>query len=288
MPTYRRRSIALIAACLAAACDAGLSSPANSGDDSHGPISFVTPVEFISITIDDATPMQGQVARVDAKTLDANRHSLDRPVTWSASDTTVISVVTETGTRATVRGLLVGTSTLTATSEGKSASIAITVRPRPVASVMTGLNYSAIPVGATARAFAFPVDSLGNPLGGRTVVWSSLNPQIATVSSEGVVTAVALGSAVIRATVESKTGDATLTVGTTTTPTAPGTPDPGATASVTVAIDSSSAAVGHTARAMAAAQDSKGNVLTGKTATWSSQNSAIATEIGRASCRERV
>src|SRR5262249_37841624 len=48
------------------------------------------------------------------------------------------------------------------------------------------------------------------------------------------------------------------------------------TASVVVTIDSSSMVVGSATQAHAVAKDSKGNVLSGKTATWLSMNSTVA------------
>src|SRR6185295_17259301 len=52
----------------------------------------------------------------------------------------------------------------------------------------------------------------GNVLGGRTVTWSSGAAGVATVSSQGLVTGVAGGSAQITATSEGKSGSATITV----------------------------------------------------------------------------
>jgi hypothetical protein len=88
------------------------------------------------------------------------------------------------------------------------------------------------------------------------------------VSSSGLITAVAAGSATIRATVETKFGDGTLTV------TAPVT---ATTATVVATVDSSTLAPGHSAQGHAVAKDAQGNVLTGKTVSWSSNNTAIAT-----------
>jgi hypothetical protein len=81
------------------------------------------------------------------------------------------------------------------------------------------------------------------------------------------VTAVAAGSATIRAAVETKTGDASVAVA------AP----LSTTASVAVSLDSVTLAPGHTSQGKAVPKDAQGNVLTGKTVTWVSQNAAIAT-----------
>jgi hypothetical protein len=95
-----------------------------------------------------------------------------------------------------------------------------------------------------------------------------VSPSIASVSSSGLVTAVTAGSATIRATVETKIGDGALTV------TAPVT---ATTATVVATVDSSTLAPGHSAQGHAVAKDAQGNVLTGKTVSWSSNNVAIAT-----------
>ena len=290
MPTSRQRSLVLIAACIVAACDAGVSRPSEIGTDEQGPISAVLPVKHVSISVEDSALIVGQSTNIDAAAIGPNGQRLtDRIVTWTSSDATVLSIVPTSGGKATAQGGVAGTSILTATCEGKSATIAVTVRSRPVANVTAGLAAAAITMAQTTHAYALTVDSLGNPLTGRTVVWSSLNPEVATVSSSGVVTPVALGTAVIRAMVESKTGDATLLVNSTSTPTTPttpgtpgtpsgpGTPGQTAAASVSVSVDSISITAGHKAHATAVAKDANGNILTGKVPSWKSQSTSIAT-----------
>lgn len=62
-------------------------------------------------------------------------------------------------------------------------------------------------------------NSQGNVLTGRTFTWASLNPSVATVDSNGLVTSVAPGSAVITATTGGVTGSANVTVNPPVTPT---------------------------------------------------------------------
>src|SRR2546427_2329776 len=83
---------------------------------------------------------------------------------------------------------------------------------------------------------AIPKDSAGSTLAGRTVAWTSGNSSVATVSSSGLVTAVAAGSATITATSEGKSSTAAITV--TTAP----------VASVTVPPPTASVARGQTAQ----------------------------------------
>jgi hypothetical protein len=79
--------------------------------------------------------------------------------------------------------------------------------PAPVATVTASLASSALTVGQTTQATAVALDAGGAVLADRPVTWSSLNPAIATVSTSGLVTAVAAGTVAIRATVETKNGD---------------------------------------------------------------------------------
>jgi len=66
-------------------------------------------------------------------------------------------------------------------------------------------------VGATTQLTATTRDAQGNVLSGRTISWSTTAPGVATVSN-GLVTAIAVGAAQIRATSEGKTGEVTVTV----------------------------------------------------------------------------
>ena len=66
--------------------------------------------------------------------------------------------------------------------------------------------------GSTTQATAIPRDANGNSLAGRPIIWSTEKNEVATVSVDGVVTAVAPGTATITATSEGKTGSATVTV----------------------------------------------------------------------------
>jgi hypothetical protein len=84
--------------------------------------------------------------------------------------------------------------------------------PAAVASVSVALGASSLAPGATTQAAATTRDAANNVLSDRATTWSSSNPAIATVSSTGLVTAKAVGSANIIATSEGKTGQAALSV----------------------------------------------------------------------------
>ena len=110
--------------------------------------------------------------------------------------------------------LALATALLTACGGGDSST-----GPQPpaaVASVTVTLANPSLPQGQTTQATATLRDASGAVLTNRNVAFSSSNTAVATVTSGGVVTAVAAGTASIIATSETKTGGATLTVTATT------------------------------------------------------------------------
>jgi uncharacterized protein YjdB len=82
----------------------------------------------------------------------------------------------------------------------------------PVASVTITPATASVGVGATRQLAAALKDANGAVLTGRTVTWSSSNTGVASVSSSGLVRAVAVGTATITATSEGKSGTGAITV----------------------------------------------------------------------------
>jgi uncharacterized protein YjdB len=224
----------------------------------------VAPVPVATVTVSPAaaTILVGATQQLAAVTKDSAGNTLSgRVVTWSSSNAAVASV----NGSGLVTGNAAGSATITATSEGKSGSATITISSVPVASVTVSPAAAGILVGATQQLSAVTKDSAGNTLTGRVVTWSSSNTTVATVSSGGLVTGRAAGSATITATSEGKGGSATITV--TAVP----------VASVTVSPASASIVVGGTQQLSAVTKDSAGNTLTGRVVTWSSSDTVVAT-----------
>jgi uncharacterized protein YjdB len=222
------------------------------------------PVASISVSPTAASVNVGQTAQLTATTRDASNNVLTgRAVTWSSSNTGIATV----SSSGVVTGVGAGSATITAMSEGRSgtASATVTAVPAPVASVSVSPATPSVTVGQTVQLTATAYDANNNVLTGRVVTWASSNTGIATVSSSGVVTGVAAGSATITATSEGRSGTASVTV----------TPPPVAT--VTVAPTTASVTVGQTVQLTATTRDANNNVLTGRTVTWSSSNTGIAT-----------
>jgi uncharacterized protein YjdB len=227
------------------------------------------PVATVTVNLASTSLTPGQTTQATAVARDANGNVLTgRSVSWSSLNPSIATV----STFGVVTAVAAGSATIQATVETKIGTTALAVTssaaPSAVATVAVTLGVTSLAPGQTTQATAVARDASGNVLTGRIVAWSSVTPTIASVSSSGLVTAVAAGSATVRATVETKVGDGALTV------TAPLT---ATTATVVATVDSSTLAPGHSAQGHAVAKDAQGNVLTGKTVNWSSNNTAVVT-----------
>src|SRR5207247_776355 len=242
---------------------AATSNPGNLSDTATVTVSGCTvPVASVSVTPASATVAAGQSVQLTATPKDANGAPLSgRTVTWSSNNTSV-AIADVNGN---VTAVAPGSATITAESEGQSGTAAITVTNVPVVSVTVTPASASIQQGQTIQLTATPKDANGNALSGRVVTWSSSNTAVASVDVSGIVTGVAAGSATITATSEGQSGTAAITV--TSVP----------VASVTVSPASASVQAGQTVQLTATPKDVNGNPLTGRTITWSSSNTSVAT-----------
>jgi glucose/arabinose dehydrogenase len=99
------------------------------------------------------------------------------------------------------------------------------VQPNPVTSVTVTAPATSVPVGQTLQLAAAARDANGAAVQGSTFQWTSDDESVATVSSGGLVTAVAEGQTNITATSEGVPGSITITVTAATPPPPP--PPPG-------------------------------------------------------------
>ena len=223
------------------------------------------PVGSVTVTPPSASVFTTQTTQFSTIIKDQNGATVtDRQVTWSTNNPGVASV-SQSGL---VTGILPGNATITATSEGKSGSAAVSVSLIPVASVAVSPATASITQGQNQQLIATPKDLLGNPLSGRTVSWSTNNSAVATVSVSGLVHAVAPGTATITATSEGKSGTSSITV-------VAAAPLPVAT--VTVSPSSTSVKRGSNVTLTATLRDVNGQILTGRVVTWTSSDTSKAT-----------
>jgi uncharacterized protein YjdB len=249
-PTWMCFAVAAVAAVTGIGC----------GGDGLDPSGVA--VATVEVAPPTATVVVGATVTLTASALDAAGHVLTgRRVVWASADSN-FATVSRAGV---VTGRYVGTVPIAASVEGKSAIAQIQVIPVPVVAVRLSPASRDLTVGETTQFIAEPLDARGIVLSGRSVAWSSSRPNVATVSGNGVVTALAPGSAVITATVEGKSGVAAITV------------SPAPVAIVSVSPSSATLIVGQTVQLEAQPRDASGQPLSGRAVTWSSNKLDIAT-----------
>jgi len=186
--------VALLLAVLGSACGGSESSP--------------PAVATVTVSLGATSLVTGQATTASAVLRDVGGNVLTgRSVAWTSSAPSV-ATVTSTGAVAAVSA---GTANIMATSEGKSGSAVLTVTLPPVVDVGVTVT-SPLAVGQTAQGSVVLRDGAGNVLTGRTVIWSSSDIRVASVSATGLVTAVALGRATITATSEEGSGSTPVRV----------------------------------------------------------------------------
>jgi uncharacterized protein YjdB len=233
------------------------------------------PVAQVSISPTSGSVQIGQSLQFAATTRDAAGNVLTgRTVTWVSNHPGYAQV--DANGRAT--GISAGTADLVASSEGVSGSASLTVTaappppPAPVATVVVAPATGSISTGQTLQLAATLRDASGNLLTGRSISWSSSSPGVASVSNTGLVSGVAAGGPVtITATSEGRSGTSAVTV---TAPPPP--PPPAPVATVALAPATASIQVGQGAQLVATLRDAAGNLLTGRTITWSSATPSVA------------
>lgn len=152
-----------------------------------------TPVASVTLDKTQATLIIGETVKLNATVTPDD--AADKTVTWSSSDNTVATVVD-----GVVTAVKVGNAAITATAGEKTATCAVTVAPKEVAGITLDKTSAVLKKGETLKltATVTPDDATD-----KTVTWKSSNTEVATVA-DGVVTAVAAGSATITASAGSK------------------------------------------------------------------------------------
>ena len=120
-------------------------------------------------------------------------------ITWSSSDET-IATVDENGK---VTAIKVGQVTITATAEGLTPATCTVNVDSPLETISLNKTNLTLEAGEASEALTVILNPVDATVDVTKVVWESLNTEIATVV-DGVVTAVAPGTATIRATLNGK------------------------------------------------------------------------------------
>lgn len=163
----------------------------------------VIPVESVTLDKTSLELVEDDIATLVATVMP--EEATDKTVTWSSSDPAVALVVD-----GVVTAIAEGTATITAAAGEFTATCAVVVSKKyiPVTSITLDKTSLALEEGATATLVAtvLPADAAD-----KTVTWSCSNPAVATVA-EGLVTAVAVGTATITAAAGDFTATCEVTV----------------------------------------------------------------------------
>lgn len=205
----------------------------------------------------------GESVQLAASTRDDKGAALDgRPVNWSSSNPAVIEV--------SPTGLAVaksdGSATLTATSEGKSATVDLTVAPAAVALVAVTPSRVSMEVGEKVKLNAEARDARGNVLAQRPLAWTSSKDAVVTVGADGSVSGVAVGTATISVETGGKRGSASITVVTNRVD----------VATIIISPAGGQLAVGDKVQLDAQLKDARGTLIKDRTPSWSSSNTDVA------------
>lgn len=141
---------------------------------------------------------------------------LARAVTFTSSAPTVATISAD----GVVTGIAAGNTTITATSETRTATYNLTVEiVLPVNTVTVGPLNATVAIGGTQQLTATTRDANNAVVTGRAVTWSTLSAaSVGTVSATGLVSVLTAGSVVVNATSEGKVGTVVIN------PLIPGTP----------------------------------------------------------------
>ena len=220
-----------------------------------------TPVASVVVRPNRVDAAIGSTTALTATALDAGQNTLsDRAMIWTTSNAAVATV----SAAGVVTATAVGSATITATSEGKSDASVFTIAPGAASRLDVTPSAVTMVSGQTQSLVAAVKDASGTVIGGKTITWASSNTAVATVASDGMVTAVGAGSAAITATADGVSGSATVTV--TAAP----------VASVSVTPSAPTLVVGSTTQLTPTVIDVNGKQVTSPVVTWSSSNLLVA------------
>lgn len=228
-------------------------------------VNVIAPVDHIVPMPTSLTLVRGTTGAVAAELRDITGHLIDdRTVVWSSSDATVATISTD----GVVTALKIGTATFTASIEGKTATVPVTVIS-PIDHIVLSpspIQFSSLGdiIGVSATLVPVP----GASVSGLSVTFTSSAPAVARVDVEGAITSVANGTAKITATADGQSASVDVVIRQ-------------VAKSITVSPPSIvGAAAGQSYSLNASAVDAKGNNIDSLKVQWQSTNPNIATVAG--------
>lgn len=268
-----RRVLTMIATSMflvtLAGCGGGDSGPTSSpAPDPTPPPPPPTPVAT-SLTITPSShtlTMINATVQLSATVRDQNNNRMTGPldITWTSSNTAVAPV----NTNGLVRALANGTAQITARLGNASGTASITVaEPVPTRVTVSPTPHTLEAIGATVQLSATVRDQRNNVMSGQPITWSSGDEAVATVSGDGLVTAVGNGMTEITAKSGNPSGTASITVAQ-------------APAAIVIEVDAEATTlteIDQTLQLMASVSDANDHPIADPDITWSSSDESVAT-----------
>lgn len=217
-------------------------------------------VSILAITAASPSLVVGESTEVTVSAKDANGHTVSgASYLWASSNTAVVAV----NTSGVVSALAAGSATVSATSDGNSATAQIVVTdPEPFAITIEPEAPRLTALGTALQLSAVVRSSSGSPIDSCDVTWMNHSPLIVSMDSLGKITAKAVGLALISAACNGVAD----TVGVDVTQ---------LVESITVSPSSVSTEVGATKRLIATVRDAGGNIIDGAVIAWTSSDSTV-------------
>jgi uncharacterized protein YjdB len=142
-----------------------------------------------------------------------NTLDLTSAAVWTSASSSIATISNISGSYGQATGVQPGNTQITAAFGGQVGTATLTVTNATLNSISVTPTSASISVGATQQFAALGTFSDGSNINLTfQAKWSSSSPNIATVNSVGLATAVSSGSATIQATLNGVNGSATLTV----------------------------------------------------------------------------
>ena len=229
-----------------------------------------TTVSVNSVTIAPPSPSVAELQNVQltATARDAGGGAIaGKTFTWASNAQTIATVNASTGL---VSGVATGTAQISASTDGKTGQVTVTVTPVPSSVAITTTPDSLLSKGATVQLTAVVRDAGNNIIAAAPVTWSTSNALVATVDpATGLVTATVSGNAATSAVIT-----ATAAPGVTATVTVDARQK---LASLLVTPATANVAAGATQQVTATPRDANANAIAGMTGvTFSSSNPTVA------------
>jgi uncharacterized protein YjdB len=172
-------------------------------------VQVTAPVVSVVVSPRIANVLVGGVLQLTATSLDAAGGVLGRrAVSWSTSNAAIATI----SAQGVVTGIAPGTATISATVEGQTGTLPVTVTAGGVATVTLTPASGYLPTGIPVPLQAVLRDANNTIVTDRAIGWVTSDLGIAAVSASGVVTATKIGDVTITATSEGHSAAANFSV----------------------------------------------------------------------------